>query len=176
MGVRQTLNQAMQTQPAQVIGHLPWGELVWGEAQEGRWQRLQIMMSKPIGQESKGDQRVEQGVHTGVNEAQRRHPLTGNLAGLVDLLKSIFTQEAIMAERLDVQEASVGLKADLPQGGQVLQPFAYVEVARIVDRRLGAQRTTFFVVLLDTRMFVVHVQGGRDPFGDDPGPKAAWTC
>jgi hypothetical protein len=68
------------------------------------------------------------------------------------------------------------LKADLPQGGQDLQPFAHVEVARIMDSRFGVQSTAFFVVLLDARMFVVHVQGGRDPFGDDPGPKAAWTC
>jgi len=70
---------------------LPCGELVWGEAQKWRQQRPQIMICKPVGQESKGDQRAEQGVHTWVNEAQRRRPLTGNIARLVDLLKSIFS-------------------------------------------------------------------------------------
>ena len=38
-----------------------------------------------------------------------------------------------MAESLDVQETSVKLKADLPQRGQVIQPFADIEVTRVVD-------------------------------------------
>jgi len=47
---------------------------------------------------------------------------------------------------LDVQQTSVGLKADEPQGGQVLQPFAEVEGAGIVDRSFGAQGTTFLMI------------------------------
>ncbi len=43
-----------------------------------------------------------------------------------------------MAESLDVQETSVGFKADLPQSGQVLQPLADVEVACVVDGGFGA--------------------------------------
>ena len=142
---------------------MPRGEWVWAEAQGWRKPRLQIMTSRPVGQESKNDQRAEQGVHTSVNEAQGRHPLAGNLARLVNLPKGVFTQETVMAESLDVQGTPVGLKADLPQGGQVLQPFAHVEVARIMDRRFGVQSTAFLVVLLDARMFVVHVQGWSDP-------------
>ena len=40
-----------------------------------------------------------------------RYALTGNGARLVDLLEGLFTQEAIVAESLDVQKTSVGLKA-----------------------------------------------------------------
>ena len=54
-----------------------------------------------------------------------------------------------MAERLDVQKTSVGLKADLPQSGQVLQPFADMKVTGIVDGGFGADEKTGFVVLLD---------------------------
>jgi hypothetical protein len=49
--------------------------------------------------------------------------------------------------RLDVQQTSVGLKADRPQRGQVMQPFADVEVPGVVDGRLGAQGRP--MVLLD---------------------------
>jgi hypothetical protein len=37
-----------------------------------------------------------------------------------------------VGDLLDVQQTSVGSKADLPQSGQVLQAFADGEVARIV--------------------------------------------
>jgi hypothetical protein len=36
---------------------------------------------------------------------------------------------------LDVEQTSVGREADRPQRGQVVQPFAEGEVARVVDRR-----------------------------------------
>jgi hypothetical protein len=67
----------------------------------------------------------------------------------------------IVAESLDAQEASVGGEADLPQGGQVGQPFPDPEVAGVVDRGLGAQRSSLFVVLLDRGVFVVDIQARR---------------
>jgi len=42
-----------------------------------------------------------------------------------------------MAESLDVEQTSVGGKADLPQRGQVGQPFPDPEVAGVVDGGLG---------------------------------------
>jgi hypothetical protein len=117
MGAGQAFNQAMQSQSPQVIGHLPGGELVWGQAQERREQRPQIAVGEPVGQQTKGDQGVEQGLDARVGEAQGRHPLPRHCLPLVDLLKGVFAQEAIVAEGLDVQQTSVGLEADLPQGG-----------------------------------------------------------
>jgi hypothetical protein len=52
---------------------------------------------------------------------------------LVDLIEGVFANGTVMTEVLDVQQASVGSKADLPQGGQVHQSFADAEVARVVD-------------------------------------------
>jgi hypothetical protein len=43
-----------------------------------------------------------------------------------------------VADGLDAQEAPVGGEADLPKGGQVVQPFADGEVAGVVDGRFGA--------------------------------------
>jgi hypothetical protein len=47
------------------------------------------------------------------------------------------------------------LKADLPECGKVVQPFADVEVAGVVDRGLRPQGAALFVVLLDPRGLVV---------------------
>ena len=47
---------------------------------------------------------------------------------VVDLPKRVFADHAVVAESLDVQKTSVGLEADLPQGGKIVQPFADAEV------------------------------------------------
>src|SRR5512144_1802559 len=69
--------------------------------------------------------------------------------------------------------ATVGGEADLPQRGQVGQPFRQSEVPGVVDRGLGPQRPPFLVVLLDLGVLVVDVQGGRHALGDDPGAESA---
>jgi hypothetical protein len=60
----QAFNEAMQSQAPQpwdphtgfVIGHRPGGELVWGQAQERRQQRPQLMIGEPLRQQPKSDQ------------------------------------------------------------------------------------------------------------------------
>jgi hypothetical protein len=81
--------------------------------------------------------------------------------------------DRVVAESLDAEQASVGGEADLPQRGQVGQPFRDTEVAGVVDRGLGTQRRAFLVVLLDRGVFVVDVETRGDALGDDPGAKPA---
>lgn len=45
--------------------------------------------------------------------------------------------DRVVAESLDAQQASVGGEADLPQGGQVSQPFPDPVVTGVIDRGLG---------------------------------------
>ena len=45
--------------------------------------------------------------------------------------------DRVVAESLDAQQAPVGGEADLPQGGQIGQPFADPEVGGVVDGGLG---------------------------------------
>jgi hypothetical protein len=45
--------------------------------------------------------------------------------------------DRVVAESLDAQQAPVGGEADLPQRGQIGQPFPDLEVAGVVDRGLG---------------------------------------
>ena len=78
-----------------------------------------------------------------------------------------------MRDFLDVQHTPVGLKADLPQCGQVLQRLADAEVARVIDGGFGTESPALLVILLDARVLVVNVQGWHDPVGDHPRPEAA---
>src|SRR4051794_30945337 len=81
--------------------------------------------------------------------------------------------DRVVVESLDAEQAPVGGEADLPQRGQIRQPFPDSEVAGVVDGGLGPQRTSFLVVLLDRGVLVVHVQTRGDSLGDDPGPEPA---
>src|SRR6516225_3590001 len=87
----------------------------------------------------------------------------------IDPTKRVFAEAAILADPLDVQETSVGLKADPPQGGEIGQPFADAEVAGVVDRGLGAQGATLLMILLDPCMFVIDVQRRCHSFGKNAG-------
>ena len=59
--------------------------------------------------------------------------MAGNLDRFVQLTKRGLTDRAILADALDVQSTSIGWKANLPQGGQVLQPFADPEVVETIE-------------------------------------------
>src|SRR6516162_6534571 len=96
----------------------------------------------------------------------------------MNLSEGGLSQTRVMAEAFDFEKTSVGLKADLPQVGQVTQPFADGEVARMVEGGFGASPReglagNFLVVLLDLGALGVEVQRRRDPFGDHPRAKGA---
>ena len=59
--------------------------------------------------------------------------------GLVTLVERVLADGAVVADCLEVQQTSVGLEADLPQSGQVVQPLGDGEVAGVVDDGLGAK-------------------------------------
>ena len=93
-------------------------------------------------------------------------------------MQRFFSHRAVMAEALDFEKTSVGLKADLPQCGQVTQPFADGEVARVVDRGLGPCADLrhvgdLFEVLLDAGVLVIDVQRRDHPVGQHAGPEAS---
>jgi hypothetical protein len=78
----------------------------------------------------------------------------------------------VLANGFPLQQASVGTKANRPQGGQVFQGTADGEIAGVVDGGLGAQGTPFFEVLLDFGGLVADIERGGDALGDDAGAKA----
>lgn len=82
-------------------------------------------------------------------------------------VKGLQADRAVMADSLDVEKTPVGLEADLFEVIEVAQPALGAEVVRVVDHRLGPQRATLLVVLLDARALAGHVLRRQDGVGDD---------
>jgi len=116
-----------------------------------------------VGQQPEDHQGAEQGLDARVREAQGRDPLVGDHLGALHLLQGRFAEGTVVAESLDVEEASVGLEADLPQRGEVWQPLAEGEVAGIIDGGLGPEGAPLLVILLDPAVLVVEVERGVTP-------------
>jgi len=142
-------------------------------AQQWRQECEHFVVCEPSRLETEDDQHGEKRLHAPVAKAQRGSTLAIDLDRLHHLIKGILTDEAIVGDLLDVQQTSIGSKADLPQSGQILQALADGEIARVVDGRLGAECASFFVILLDPRVLVIDVQGRNDAFGNDSRPEAA---
>ncbi|MCA1704871.1 MAG: hypothetical protein LC808_17040 [Actinobacteria bacterium] len=93
---------------------------------------------------------MEQRLGASVGETQPGDPGAGvGDQRVVDRGEGLRGADRVVAESLDAEQAPVGRDADLPQGGQISQPFPDTEVAGVVDGRLGAQRLPVLVVLLD---------------------------
>ncbi len=93
-----------------------------------------------------------------VAETQGGNALTVEGCGTCDVVERGFADGRVVADSLDVEETSVGVEADLPECGQVVQPFADAEVAGVVDGGLGPERDTFFVILLHAGRFELDMQ------------------
>ena len=136
MGPRQPCDEAVQAQAPQLVRHPPGRDRARGQPEQRRERRAEIVVTPAVGQQPKHHQQAQERLDDGVGEPQggRSLPLDGHRPG--DPGERRFTDRAVVADPLDVQETSVGLKADLPQGGEVRQPSADREVVRVVDRGL----------------------------------------
>lgn len=85
------------------------------------------------------------------------------------VLEGGFADEAVVTDALDVEQTSVGRKADLAQFVEIFDASADGEVAGIVDGGFGSKRLSLLVVLLDAGLFVVDVQRRHHAVGDDAG-------
>src|SRR4029453_7691523 len=103
-------------------------------------------MAKPGRSDGKETERLHERVDAAVAEAQAGGALIADEPGGDDGVPAVFADQAVVAQRFDAQEASVGGKADLPQGGQIAERTTNGEVVGIVDGGFGAKGLTFFVV------------------------------
>ncbi len=123
--------------------------------------------------QGKETESVHQRVDAAVPDAKSGGTLLLDNDGLGDGVKVVVADPAVVAQMFDVQETSVGGKADLPQRGQIGESPTDFKVVRVVDRRFGPERLTFFVVLLDLGLFVVDVERGDHAVGEDAGAELA---
>jgi hypothetical protein len=128
MGFGDAADQTVEAQAAKVVGHSARGIGGWVEAQQLSQVLSQLPMAKAVEMRAEHDQSGEQRLHAPIVEAQGGSPLTVTFNWLHDLLVGSLANEAVVSDGLDVQETSIGSKADLPKRGQVLQSFADSEV------------------------------------------------
>src|SRR4030088_1119855 len=113
---------------------MSWGVVPRRGAMRVRMSRL----VNPWGSSRWMSQGLQQGVGAGVAETQPGDVGAGvGKNGCGEIGECLGTADGVVADALDAQKAPVGCEADLPQGGQVSQPFRQPEVPGVVDRGLG---------------------------------------
>src|SRR3984893_16607776 len=131
----------------------------------------QSSATEAVGQEPERDETMQERLDAPIGEAQAPGALAARRDRAVDGLEGIFGEHAVVAQTLDVEQPSIGHKADLAQLRQIVQALADAEVIGVVDRSLGTQGPIFLVILLDARVLVVDIQGRSDVLGEDTGAK-----
>ena len=121
VGVWNAFDDAVKAQAAKVVGHPSDGICGWFDAQQLCQKGSHFLIVEPTELETEYDQNSEQGLHPLVTEPQCRRSLAIHLGRTDYPIESIFADRAIVGNLLDVEETSVGLEAELPQGWQVLQ-------------------------------------------------------
>jgi hypothetical protein len=119
VGLGHSLDQAVKPETAQVIRHLAGRVLVRGSPQQLRNVRADIPMAEAGGAEGKQTQGLHEGQHAPVAEAEARGALGIDDDRLRYGFEEVIPDQRVVAQIFDVQEASVGGEADLPQGGQI---------------------------------------------------------
>jgi hypothetical protein len=139
VGVGNGLDEPVEAKATKVVGHAALGHEAGVQAQQRSEEVTQVAIGEPSELQTQDDECGEEGTDTGLNEWQR-----GDTPGIYELGKVEFGEVVladltVVAGVKDVKQTSIGVEADLPQGGQVEQPFADVEVTGVVDGGLGSQ-------------------------------------
>src|SRR6266566_4238423 len=129
---------------------------------------------KPFGQQAEDHEGAEERHDVGVGETESWHAFSLNDRGACEREEGVLSQTTVVAQSLDVQETSVGFKADLPESGKMNEPLGNSKVEGIVGGELGAKAPALLVVLLHRRALVIDMKGGDDARGDDTGTETTW--
>lgn len=113
MGLRDTLDHPMESQAAELVSHPALGQVSRFQAEQGGQVVAEIAIREACGQQLKQQQRTPQGLHLWIGEAKRGSSLRRDLNGTVYFLESLFGEQAVMADLFDLEQAAVGLKANL---------------------------------------------------------------
>src|SRR5437588_341249 len=116
---------------------------------------------------------MQQPLHPRISKAQRCRTLSIDHDRSLQVLERCFADEAVVADALDVEQTSVGGKADLAQFLEILDASANIKVAGVVDGRFGSKRLSLLVILLDAALLVIDMERRHHTIGDHTGTKAA---
>src|SRR4249919_155168 len=151
------LDECVQTQATQVVGDPSRGELA--RLLSEQWSKVlaQMLVGECALDEKEQKQDLQQGLNARIGEAQRRGASVIHSDGFLHVLEGRFADEAVVTDALDVEQTSVGRKADLAQVLEIFDASANGEVAG-VDRGFRSKGLSLLVVLLDAGFLVVDVQ------------------
>src|SRR5207342_1996032 len=152
------LDECVQTQATQVVGDPSRGELA--RLLSEQWSKVlaQMLVGECALDEKEQKQDLQQGLNARIGEAQRRGASVIHSDGFLHVLEGSFADEAVVTDALDVEQTSVGRKADLAQVLEIFDASANGEVAGVVDRGFRSKGLPLLVVLLDAGFLVVDVQ------------------
>ena len=108
-----------ESQPAQGVRQVTRVIFVRGTTEELRDARTHVAMAKPGGTEPEETQRLHEGEDAAIADAERGGALGVDDDGAGQCVEMVVADQTVVAQIFDAQEASVGGKADLPQGGQI---------------------------------------------------------
>ena len=163
MTARHAFDQPVETQTTEMVRHVASAIVVERATEELRDRRPDIAMPKPARVKGEETQRLHEGEDSAVAEAQRGGALGVDDDRVGQAVQVIVTNQTVVAEIFDAQEASVGGKANLPQGGQIAERTTGLEVIGIVDGRFGAKGLAFFVVCLTLAFLSCTWREGTTP-------------
>src|SRR2546430_15506528 len=112
---------------------------------------------------------MQQSLHPRISKAQRCRTLSIDHDRSLQVLERCFADEAVVADALDVEQTSVGGKADLAQFLEILDASANIKVAGVVDGRLGSKRVSLLVILLDAALLVIDIERRHITLGAQTG-------
>lgn len=138
MGCGDTLDETMHSQAAQIIGDASGGILARLVPEQWSKALPQVLMSKRAADVEEQEQDVEQGLDAAVGETQGCGALAVHGDGSLHVLECSFSDKAVVADALDVEQTSIGCEAYGAKLFEIFEASADFEVAGIVDGRFGS--------------------------------------
>src|SRR5713101_6613400 len=153
--VLHNFKRGVEAQATQVVGDLSRAQLAGLFPQQWSKMLAYILVGECALDEKEQD--VQESLHAWIGETQRRRALVFHRDRSLHILEGGFADEAVVTDALDVEQTSVGRKADLAQFREIFDAPADGEVAGVVDGGFGAKRLSLLVVLLDAGLLVIDV-------------------
>lgn len=151
MGAGDSMDQALEPQAAEVIGHLR-GRV--RPPEERGDSGPEFAVAKAVREMGKSAQGLEEGHQARIAETQGGDALAVSPGGLLEAVEGFLSQDAVMAEAFHLEQFAVDAVPQVAQVREVVNPLTHVKVFGVVNRGLGAEGVSFFEVLLEVRGLV----------------------
>ena len=127
MRLRNAVNQALQAESPEIVGHLGRGIRPAQEGFDVGPELTVVEASRQMGETAEG---LEDGHDARVPKAKGRHALPRGDRRLLESVERVLREHAVVTDALDFQELAIDLLPEVAQVGKVGEAFPHPEVAR----------------------------------------------